>query len=159
MPFSISSSSGMDSLLSDNIPQEKSYGVACVFQGGDEDMLLLVRSKTHWGLPKGHPEGNESPIETARRELQEECGIIDIQFFPEHVFFEEYVFEHQGVTTHKTNTFFLAVVDDTALVPQENEIEECAFMSFDRARETVTYEGLRPVVDQIRDTVARMSKV
>ncbi len=37
--------------------------------------FLLMRHKNRWDLPKGHAEPNETLIETALRETQEETGI------------------------------------------------------------------------------------
>ncbi len=52
----------------------------CIVQNAD-DALLLVKRSAHrdfnpnlWGFPGGHIEDNESPQETAWRELREEIG-------------------------------------------------------------------------------------
>jgi 8-oxo-dGTP pyrophosphatase MutT (NUDIX family) len=47
-------------------------------QGRNEILYLIISSSdgTHWVLPKGHIEPNESPEETALRELREEAGIV-----------------------------------------------------------------------------------
>lgn len=39
-----------------------------------DDCILFVREKNHWGLPKGGQEANEFLIETAQREALEETG-------------------------------------------------------------------------------------
>jgi len=49
------------------------------FRQSDSEILYLVISSSdgaHWVFPKGHIEPNESPAETALRELREEAGII-----------------------------------------------------------------------------------
>ena len=47
-------------------------------QDQKETFYLIISSSdgAHWVLPKGHIESNESPEETALRELREEAGII-----------------------------------------------------------------------------------
>ncbi|MFA5828388.1 MAG: NUDIX hydrolase [Candidatus Shapirobacteria bacterium] len=54
-------------------PIKQAYGV-CV---NDDKETLIYRApgKTNWNLPGGTPEGNESPIETLKRELIEEVDI------------------------------------------------------------------------------------
>lgn len=37
--------------------------------------ILFIRRLNRWDLPKGHIEGEETPVEAARREVEEECGI------------------------------------------------------------------------------------
>jgi len=49
------------------------------FRQSVNEILYLVISSSdgaHWVFPKGHIEPNESPEETALRELREEAGII-----------------------------------------------------------------------------------
>lgn len=61
-------------------------GVQCVVlrrgAGRVQEVLLGLRVRTTgaglWSLPGGHVERNESPIETARRELMEEVGLVGL---------------------------------------------------------------------------------
>jgi len=41
----------------------------------DPRRFLLMRHRDRWDLPKGHCDGVETYLETARREMQEETGI------------------------------------------------------------------------------------
>lgn len=43
----------------------------CVNEDGH---LLLVKNKLGWGFPGGHPEGDETVLETIHRELKEEAN-------------------------------------------------------------------------------------
>ena len=49
------------------IPFKKIKGVWHVF--------LICHHDGHWGFPKGHPEGEETSIQAAERELFEETGL------------------------------------------------------------------------------------
>ncbi len=51
-------------------------------QGRHIFYLLLQHIRGHWAFPKGHIEGSEKPMETARREIKEETGISRVRFFP-----------------------------------------------------------------------------
>ena len=64
---------------------ERSAG-AVIFrrQGGRILYLLLQHMRGHWAFPKGHIEGVERPIETARREIKEETGLTRIRFIPSY---------------------------------------------------------------------------
>ena len=42
----------------------------------DKDEILLIYRLKHWDLPKGKIEKDELPYESAKREVEEECGII-----------------------------------------------------------------------------------
>ena len=57
------------------------YAAAYVVLRKGEKILLIHRTHTgfmddHWGLPSGHIEGAESVNEAARREAQEEVGVV-----------------------------------------------------------------------------------
>lgn len=47
-------------------------------QNSDNDILFIFRNGK-WDLPKGKPEGNESIEATALREVEEECGISELE--------------------------------------------------------------------------------
>lgn len=56
------------------LPIRQVYGL-CL---NDKDEILICREpgEKSWKLPGGHPENNETPIETLRRELMEEVDIV-----------------------------------------------------------------------------------
>ena len=43
-------------------------------------VLVVSQHGTSWSLPKGHIENGEEPLETAKREIEEESGITDLKF-------------------------------------------------------------------------------
>ena len=61
--------------------KEKSAG-AVIFRIKEEKKyyLLLHCQSGHWDFPKGHIEKGESEEEAARREIQEETGIANVDF-------------------------------------------------------------------------------
>ena len=57
---------------------EKSAGFILItddFETDDYCVLLLHYTSGHWDFPKGNIETNETELEAATRELQEETGI------------------------------------------------------------------------------------
>ncbi len=42
---------------------------------GELEILLIADSKKRWTIPKGHIEEGETPRQTAKREIQEETGL------------------------------------------------------------------------------------
>lgn len=54
-----------------------SYGIIPVIQkeDGAKQYLLLQNNGGFWGFPKGHPEQDETPQQTAIREAREESGL------------------------------------------------------------------------------------
>ena len=91
---------------------EKSCG-AVIFKEEDGQILYLTveykKEKGYWGLVKGHVEAGESELETAKREIYEEVGLSDLNFYPG--FRAEHLYQPKpGVT--KLVVFFLARAND-----------------------------------------------
>lgn len=139
--------------------REESFGFVVVLPSSEGDKFLLVRQLTNWSFPKGHPEGDETPIQTAKRELFEECGLTDISITPElSVTEDSYIFKRNGVDTEKVNTFFLAVTNSEVLKPQPIEILECRYASYEEALNLFTYESQKSVLKKVHGMLSSMKK-
>jgi 8-oxo-dGTP pyrophosphatase MutT (NUDIX family) len=57
-----------------------SAGVVLLRESADGPRYLLLRAYKHWDFPKGMVEAGEAPLAAARREVQEETGISDLDF-------------------------------------------------------------------------------
>lgn len=69
-------------------PKALSAGVVAVRRIGNEPRYLLLRAYNYWDYPKGLVQPGEDPLRAARRELEEEAGIKDIDFPWGHGFYE-----------------------------------------------------------------------
>jgi 8-oxo-dGTP diphosphatase len=56
-------------------PHFKVYGAICVNEYG-EVILVKGRKSNKWSFPKGHKERGETALECAKRELEEETGLL-----------------------------------------------------------------------------------
>ncbi len=136
--------------MQNNTRKEYSYGCIVAHRSAEGDTFLLVRQADHWGFPKGHAEGDESPVAAARREIREECSVSDVEIIPGKVFREEYSFIHEGTTIQKENMYFLGLAASDACTPQEGEILECGFFPYAEARERLTYDGAKHMLDEAK---------
>jgi bis(5'-nucleosidyl)-tetraphosphatase len=107
--------------------RSKSMGIV-VFrrEGKGIRYLLLHHGGPYWNFPKGRPEGNETDLETALRELREETGITDVKIIKG--FQHEYDFDfdtevRDGVRekVYKHAIFFLGeVTSDDVKISHEH---------------------------------------
>ncbi|MEJ5945792.1 NUDIX hydrolase [Pseudokineococcus basanitobsidens] len=90
--------------------EETSAGGLVVRDGGGvPEVALIARvnraGRLEWCLPKGHLEGEETPVEAAVREIAEETGIVGDPVRPLGTI--DYWFTAEGRRIHKTVHHFL----------------------------------------------------
>ena len=125
--------------------RDLSFG-AVVFRqhcGKREYLLVHHASGQHWDHPKGHPERGESPWETAKREVEEESGVL--------------VSLRSGMRLEaswtlpsgqpKTVTYYLGEATGEGVTGgPEGEILNCQWCSFSQAMERITWESGKEVL-------------
>jgi 8-oxo-dGTP pyrophosphatase MutT (NUDIX family) len=96
------------------------------------------------GLPKGHPDGDETPEQAAIREVREEAGLEGdlIDKLGE----VNYRYERRGSERAKTVTFFLFEYRSGDVADHDHEIERAYWLPLERAARELTYEGEREMV-------------
>ncbi len=121
--------------------------------GEIEYLLLESQNKGHfWGFPKGHVEGNETLEETAKREIKEETQLvlpIDTSF---HVY-TEYDLPNGNRKQMTLYTADLTQSEDIHL--QAEEIKNCGWFNYADARERLTYNNLKQLLDQVNDHLTK----
>lgn len=121
--------------------------------GKIEYLLLESQNKGHfWGFPKGHVEGNETLEETAKREIKEETQLvlpIDTSF---HVY-TEYDLPNGNRKQMTLYTADLTQSEDIHL--QAEEIKNCGWFNYADARERLTYDNLKQLLDQVNDHLTK----
>jgi 8-oxo-dGTP pyrophosphatase MutT (NUDIX family) len=109
-------------------------------------LLLHARgSKLVWGFPKGKIEQGEQPIETARREIKEETGLIDLDFkegFAETI---HYFFKQKEETISKDVHFFL-VETRTDKVTLSKEHIGYIWLSYETALKKLSFKNSQDVL-------------
>jgi len=130
--------------------QFKSYFISQKAAGGkvlnSNSEVLFIYRFNKWDLPKGKMEKGESISECAIREVEEECGITNLQIL-KPLGTTYHIYKEKGNTILKTTYWFLMSTDYSGkLTPQIKEgIEQVVFKSeeeIDKALEN-TYENIK----------------
>jgi 8-oxo-dGTP pyrophosphatase MutT (NUDIX family) len=98
------------------------------------------------GLPKGHPDGDETPEQAATREIAEEAGVRAQLVEPLGDI--EYRYERKGRPVRKVVRFFLFDYTSGDLADHDHEIEEASWMPLAEAAQRLSYEGEREMVSR-----------
>ena len=127
---------------------EKSCGAIVYrkYHGNTEILLIKHVNSGHWSFPKGHVEGDETEVETAKREILEETG-IEVNLDPT---FRETVSYSPKKDTQKIVVYFIAKAKNTDYVPQEDEIAEIKWVEIDRAGSVLAYDNDRSIVNKAK---------
>lgn len=133
--------------------KEQSFGIIPLFKKPEGGFLFCVieRQGVDWSIPKGKPNLGESEEDTARRELQEETGITDVELMPDIAFHQEFDFEHEGIKYHKTVKYFLGFVSNiNTEIPEEfkKEVSNIKWLPFEEAKAIMSYDNARVILEK-----------
>jgi len=99
----------------------------------------------HWDFPKGHVESNETEIETAVRELEEETGITEVKILSDFRHSINYTLFRKSVPISKEVIFFLASTVEKR-VELSSEHIDYAWLDFEKAIVKLTYDNARQIL-------------
>lgn len=130
---------------------DQSFGIIPYLKKGNQLLFLLIQHQEgHWAFPKGHKEGSETDLETALRELFEETGTEIRKVESSHPFYEHYeITQPDGTFISKTVTFFPAEVKSEVVKIQPTEIQDFAWLAYDAARDKMTFQAGKKVIDEV----------
>ncbi|MBU7017244.1 MAG: NUDIX domain-containing protein [Theionarchaea archaeon] len=116
-----------------------------------DEFLLLHYEAGHWDFPKGNREKGETKLETARREIEEETGLTDLEFtdFEEEI---SYFYRREGKTIYKTVTYFLArSFSKKITISWEHKGYE--WLTYEKALDRITFQNAREILEAAQSYV------
>lgn len=130
-------------------PAEFSAG-GVVVRGGQVITIVPVKRSADGrrvlGLPKGHPDGDETPEQAATREVAEEAGVR--AEIVEELGDVEYHYTRRAGEIRKVVRFFLFDYRSGDLADHDHEIETARWMDLAEAARELTYAGEREMVSR-----------
>jgi len=96
------------------------------------------------GLPKGHPDGDETPDQAAAREVREETGVSAELI--EQLGEVQYQYERHQHQVSKRVRFYLFEYRSGDLADHDHEIEDARWMPLEQAVRELTHAGEREMV-------------
>jgi 8-oxo-dGTP pyrophosphatase MutT (NUDIX family) len=112
--------------------------------------VVRVRDEI-FALPKGHPNGDESPADAARREVREETG-LETELL-EKLGDVRYTYQRGGRRIRKAVAFYLFRYRSGSVNDHDHEVEEALWLPLDEAAERLAYKGEREMVVAARSRV------
>jgi 8-oxo-dGTP pyrophosphatase MutT (NUDIX family) len=125
----------------------------------DREVIVVVpvrrdaRGNKVLALPKGHPDGDESAEEAAAREVAEEAGVT-AQLI-DKLGDVRYSYERNRRRIAKRVEFFLFEYRSGDVADHDHEIEDARWMPLEQARDELTYEGEREMIERALSRLSR----
>jgi len=148
---------------SGSVRRDAAFGLVPVFFGagvsGDRGEYLLIQHQAgHWAFPKGHAEADETPLASAKREFEEETGIIEYRVVAGAQFEEVYEIRKNKGPIQKTVLYFPAIALTQTVTVQVAEIRDFVWLPYEAARDRITFDANRGVIDRAQQFWATLDR-
>jgi bis(5'-nucleosidyl)-tetraphosphatase len=128
---------------------EESFGIIPLRKKNNGWEVLLVQLIAgHWSFPKGRAESEESSLQTAERELQEETGLKVKNILNEIPLTETYYFSRNNHRVKKTVTYFIGEVEGTLLL-QAAEVQDAKWIPLQDVSNQITFSSAKALCRKI----------
>lgn len=137
--------------------RERSAGAVVVRDG---ELIAIVPTRRAadgsrvLGLPKGHVDGEETPLQAALREVREETGVLAEPI--EELGEVRYWYVRDGRKVAKSVFFYLFRYVRGDIADHDSEVEEVRMMPLKKAADHLTYKGEREIVERAMTVLARL---
>ncbi len=121
---------------------KKSHSAGGIVLNPKGEVLVVNQNRDSWSLPKGHIDAGESPLEAARREIEEESGISKVELVRELGTYERYKIGLDGKddpSELKILTFFLFRTAQTRLRPIDPRNPEARWLKKEEVAPLLTH--------------------
>lgn len=120
----------------------ESYSAGGVVINSDGLVLVTNQHNDSWSLPKGQIDPGETAPEAAKREIEEESGINQLEYVKKLGSYQRYRIGKGGIGEtdhHKTITMFLYRTNQTELGPSDPENPEARWVEPDHVADLLTH--------------------
>jgi len=105
-------------------------------------VAIVNQNKDSWSLPKGHIDPGETELETAKREIYEETGIIKLQYVKPIGNYGRFRIGLDGnddFSEHKTIHIFLFTSNQKILTPIDPHNPEAKWVDYNKVEKLLTH--------------------
>ena len=138
---------------------ERSAGAVLFYieeDSSEPEFLLLNYTAGHWDFPKGNIEQGEQEKQAATREIREETGITDVEFFDGFRMKIDYRYRHGMKLVHKEVVLFLARTKTKPVVLSHEHIGY-AWKNFEDGIEQLTYRNAKNLLQAAKEFLKKKS--
>ncbi|MDA1120666.1 MAG: NUDIX domain-containing protein [Bacteroidetes bacterium] len=138
-----------------SVENTRSAGGVVLNQTGQ--VVVVNQNGTSWSLPKGHLEANETPLQAAIREIEEECGITELQLIRELGMYQRYRIGLDGTddpSELKTIIMFLFSTHEQILKPTDHQNPEARWIEKTQVTDLLTHPKDKEFFESVCDLIS-----
>ena len=134
--------------------KDYAYGVIVFYvENSSVYYLILKQIQGHWSFPKGHAEKDETTLETAKRELEEETGIMEIELISDKPQVKDEYIIKKSKPVQKFVEFYIGEVKSKDIVMQDGEIFDHKWITAEEGDDILTYESSKRLLKSASDII------
>jgi bis(5'-nucleosidyl)-tetraphosphatase len=119
--------------------------------------LILNYSYGHWDFPKVNIESGETEIDTIKREVMEETGIVDIKLIDGFRQQISYKYRKKSKLVNKTVIYYLAETKSNKVVLSFEHVN-FAWLNFDDALNKLSFDNSKKVLKNAKEFLSNSVK-
>ncbi len=132
--------------------KEVSAGAIIFKRDKEIKYLLLFRKKEEhfnalWSFPRGKIEKNENELDAAKREIEEETGLKDINFLENFKEKINWFYKKDNQVIYKESTFFLAEYKSGEIKISE-EHDDYKWCNYEETIELLKFKNIKEVFEK-----------
>ena len=128
--------------------------------GGRPEIVIGRRRRERdgfvWALPKGRPDGNEAPEETALREVREETG-LEVKIVGTIGEIEYWYTAPDGERVQKTVHYFLMEPTGGDIADHDHEFDRVEWRHLSEAERLLTHRNQLPMLHRAWEQIGKMT--
>jgi ADP-ribose pyrophosphatase YjhB (NUDIX family) len=135
---------------------QETHSAGGVVINNEDKVLVVDQNGTSWSLPKGHIEEGENVLEAAKREIEEESGITQLEYVRDLGEYERHMIGKNGgedKSVYKKITMFLFRTNQQNLKPLDSDNQEALWVSKDEVTDLLTHQKDKEFFLSIKDSL------
>ncbi len=139
----------------------ETQGAGGVIVNQHGEIVIVKNGPNFWGLPKGHVDEGEVVLLAARREIQEETGLQQLELVSDLGSYKRYKGTTNGgddLSEMKTIHMFLFKSPKDDLQPEDSSNPAARWVAFDAARDMLTHQKDKEFLDSVKEQVLKTSQ-
>jgi len=117
------------------------------------EIAVVMHDGWFWGFPKGHVDEGEKMLDAARREIQEEIGITELELKKEFEPYTRMKGGNEGEKEQKTLHMFLFDTIEENFVLTDPRHDEARWVPVDDVAELLSHPKDKEFFDNIKDSL------